>query len=171
MTDVIDKKASELSPNLLTTILQYARKAAEFPTLVRVEQHIHSLGRWFDASYVKIGEDSEANIAILFKDITQVKIYQKNQSFLSEITRDLVMLRNIRNGLDELAEKIAKHFDVPWCSFAEITDDRTTAVANYGWNADFVPSLKGIYDTEELWSREEAERMNNGQAFCCLRCF
>jgi PAS domain S-box-containing protein len=120
-------------------------------------------GVWYEVFAFPFDKPEKNQVAILFNDITERKKAERNQAFLSEISKDLVELDNIAITMERLGEKIAKHFRVPWCSFAEFTDDLATGIASYGWHAAHVRSLKGIYRMGELWTPEQKAKNNRGE--------
>ena len=89
-------------------------------------------------------------------EIMRLERHERDQSFLSSITKDLVELKNMTDAMEELGEKIANYFQVPWCTFTELTDDPETGVFSYGWNDSNSPSLNGTYRRQDLWIAGQA---------------
>ena len=139
--------------------------------VVKTQQSVHfeneaahlAGGVWYEVFAFPFNKPEKKQVAIFFNDITDRKKATLNQTFLSEVSKDLVELDNISITMERLGEKIAKHFNVPWCSFTELSDDLETGITSYGWHAAHARSLKGIYRTGELWTPEQKAKNNKGE--------
>jgi GAF domain-containing protein len=87
----------------------------------------------------------------------------RNQTFLDEITKDLIINHDISDTMHLLGKKIARHFRVKWCVFSELVDDRRTPIVSYGWNEPDVPSLSGQYKMADFLSDAQLAAHNEGR--------
>ncbi|OQP44479.1 hypothetical protein A4H97_08875 [Niastella yeongjuensis] len=117
-------------------------------------------GVWYEVFAFPFDKPEKKQVAIFFNDITERKKTERNQTFLSEISKDLVELDTISATMERMGEKIAKHFRVPWASFAEFTDDLETGIVPFDWHDANVPSLKGSYRMDQLWTPEQMAKNN-----------
>jgi len=152
--------ASQIHPDDLPTLKAYYESFAKLDDngIIGVEYRLsNDKGEWTFLSaqgkvFLRDNEDIPTQALIVARDLTQrkrteleilrLKRHEQNQSFLASITKDLVELDNRTDAIEALGEKIASYFRVPWCTFAELTEDETS-VSSYGFNASHVPSLAG----------------------------
>lgn len=155
-----NKRASDFLPGLEQEWFEALGKAYYSGEPIRVEHPVKELQRWYSCHLARVGSEGNFFIAAVYDDITERKRIEKDQSFLSAISKQLVELQYIGDTMQELGEKIARHFNAPWCYLAEQGEDAATVVSSYGWNAADVPSLKGTYRLKDLWPNELTETAN-----------
>jgi PAS domain S-box-containing protein len=73
LTNVVGKWVSELVPDLEAYWFEMYGKVAWSGEPVRFENHAHQMGRSFDVYAFRIGEPTQRQVALLFKDITARK--------------------------------------------------------------------------------------------------
>ncbi len=162
LKNTVGKLASDVMPGTENYWLDIYGTVAKTGEAAQFENWHEPTRRWYRVFASRIGGAESRQVAVVFEDITERKHVEQNQSFLSEIMKDLVELQNITDALQSLGEKIAKHFRVPWCVFSEPAHDAETVIA-YGWNADGVPSLSGTYKIREFWNAEQSARIDAGE--------
>lgn len=163
LSDVIGKTIMDLTPDIEPKWFTLYGNVVRTGDSVRFIEHSEAFGRWFDIYAFRVGKIEEHKIAVFFTDITQRKVYEQQQVFLSEITKDLVELEDIDQTLSKLGEKIARHFKVAWCHFAEISESLEAVNISYGWSNDEVSSIRGTHQLKGLWSQEQILRNNKGE--------
>ena len=124
------------------------------------EEYADMLDRWYVVSVYPRGNDE---LSIFYRDITERKRREQQQSFLYEITNDLVELTNIDDTIALIGEKIAKQFGAAWCNFAEMTKGSESGIVTSGWNTPDVASVKGIHKMKDLWKEEQIVKINAGE--------
>ena len=160
--DVIDKTVAELLPDFESYWMDIYTNVFNTGKPVREESYLPTVDRWYSNHFIRMEDNTGTFVAIVFDDITERKRIERNQAILTEVSKDLVELDNVTGAIEHLGEKIATHFGVAWCMFAELTDDLETAVA-YGWHGEGVPSLNGTYRIRELWAPEQLAKIGAGE--------
>ncbi len=159
----VGKSISYFQPGLESSWFERFAEVARTAKPTRFTQYTRDMGIWYDVYAQAVGERGENRVSLLFTNITERKRHEQNQAFLSDITKDLVELKNVDDAFEVLGEKIATHLDVAWCNFAEMSDDTEAGVVTSGWNAPHVVSLKGVHKMRELWTEEQIEKNNKGE--------
>jgi signal transduction histidine kinase/FixJ family two-component response regulator len=149
------KLRSQAGPPVEPSWLEDLGEVAASGEPLRLERHNLALGRWFRVFVSRVGGDGSNQVAIVFEDISGRKHRERNQNLLAELTDELSRLETIPEMMERLGEKIARHFDLAWCNFVELSEDMETAVAGYGWNAPDVKALTGPYRLRDFLSSEQ----------------
>lgn len=89
--------------------------------------------------------------------------YRANQRLLTEVSHALLGLEQISDTMEQLGEKVGRHFAVKYCTFAEHTDEFETAIVPYAWNASDVPSLKGTYRMRDFLTEAALTAVRAGE--------
>lgn len=138
----VGRTVYEVVPVLEPSLLDAFERLIATGEPIRFEHHSTGLGRWFDCNAYPRGGD---RFALLFEDISERKRREQTQAVLAAITDELVGLDNIADTLRRVSERIARHFGVKHCMFAEHARGFETAVTVSGWTAVGDASLDGTY--------------------------
>jgi len=156
LANPVGKRTSELMPNLEASIKDMIQRAADTGEPQRAETFKTDLNRWFDVVYIRVGGAGSRNVAALFKDITQRKRHELNQSFLVEMTDDLQRLDGPEEITQALGSRVGGFLGISSCLFVDTDDERNEVTVHHGWEKDGVPTVKqqtfclSDYVTEEF---------------------
>lgn len=84
-------------------------------------------------------------MVLTFENITERKNRERDQALIAAVTDDLAGLDNVPETMKRVEERIARHFDLPWCVIAEPGQAPETSVIRHGWHAPDVGPLEGTY--------------------------
>lgn len=129
---------------------------------LRFETYHEPTQRWYAGFATGTAYLATNRLAIIFSDISNAKRREQHQQFLSQVTRDLVFLKNISGVMEEIGEKIGEHFKVQWCTFNEKENDTDVYHVN-GWHAKEVTSVNGTYHVRDYIDEEQTLRSHNGE--------
>jgi PAS domain S-box-containing protein len=156
--DVIGKTIYEIG-NLMGSAEQWADLLTHvFATGKSEQAHFRN----YDVYAFPMEDHASLHVGIVVKPITGQKRIEQDQALLSEISKELVAMKDTEKTMVALGEKITRYFSAAWCMFAEMTD-RETAVVTYGWNIENVVSLKGTHKVRDYFSNEEVVAFNTDQ--------
>jgi len=129
---------------------------------LRFETYHEPTHRWYAGFATGTAYLEKNRLAIIFSDISNAKRREQHQQFLSQITKDLVFLKNISGVIEEIGEKIGQYFNVQWCTFNE-REKGTDLYHVYGWHAKEVHSVNGTYHVRDYIDEDQTLRSHNGE--------
>lgn len=162
LSEVVDKKISELLPNSTPYWLDLYNQVTETGQPAHEENYVQDVGRWYDINCLQVGGPNSPFIALMFNDITQRKRQDQHQALLSEISKELVALSDIAETMKRMCEKIGRYFDAKWCLFIEDGEEADRSI-RYEWQASDTSSLEGMYKATEYLSVEHGEAIRAGE--------
>jgi PAS domain S-box-containing protein len=160
LKDMIGRSAVELYPSTAQYGLKIYDEVVRSEKQVRAEWYIEDSKKWYAVLAFPLGGNK---FGVLYDDITVRKLQEQHQTFLSEVSKDLVGLTTALETMEQLGEKIGRYFGVTWCMFSEHIDDSETTAVSYGWNAEDAVSLKGTYKMHDFQSDEQIMAKNAGK--------
>jgi diguanylate cyclase (GGDEF)-like protein/PAS domain S-box-containing protein len=113
--------------------------------------------KWWDVAVTPILDihGQPRQLLAVSRDVTQRRQAELNFEFLASVSRDLVQWTNVDEMMQTLgAKKMAAHFDLSLCAFAEIDETAEQVVVQYDWHREDVPSLVGVYRLADFVEEE-----------------
>ena len=162
LQNAVGKAASELIPSLEQHWFDRFGEVAKTGTSSHFEYGVEATGRYFEVNAFQTGAPHKAQVGVLFRDISERKRHEANLAFLDEVSRDLVSLTSIGETMNALGAKIAAHFGLSACAFAEITEAEI-GIIEYDWHRHDMPSLVGTYQMKDFVSAEVLEFCRTGK--------
>lgn len=157
------RRRSEIAPIPDDAWLDGVDRVARTGKPERWEAYSRNARRWYRCFLSPIGGAGSPLIVLIFENITGRKHRERNQALLSAVTDQLAGLENVPETLARLSERIARHFDVPWCVIAEPSPGLDSAAVRHGWHAPGVPPLAGTYRMRGLLAEEQLAVHRRGE--------
>lgn len=143
--DAVDKKGSELMPNLEQSVLDIMQSVADTGETYRREDYIADLHRWYDVHYTCIGKPGSNCIVAVFEDITERKQRELHQDFLLQFSDTLRTLTG-KDTIENVSLQLLSEFlsiDRSYITTSNKEEDRAVIRAEY--NKSGLASILGEY--------------------------
>jgi signal transduction histidine kinase/PAS domain-containing protein len=123
----------------------------------RWEAYSRNARRWYRCFLSRVGGEGSDLIALIFENISGRKHRERNRALLTAVTDDLVELDRVPETMRWLGERIARHFDLPWCVIAEPGPDLDSSGICHGWHAPDVAPLEGACQLSDFLAGEGSD--------------
>ena len=122
--------------------------------------------KWWDVAISPIlgANGKPERLLSVSRDITQRKRAEMNLAFLAAVSHDLMLWTSVDEMICTVGAKIAEHFDLSVCAFAEIDETAEQVVITHDWHRDDVPGLVGTYRLGDFVEEEFIRVARTGEA-------
>ncbi|WP_345952005.1 PAS domain-containing protein [Mucilaginibacter sp. PAMB04274] len=141
LSDIVGKTAYEVNPLMESYWLQTADAVAADGKPVKLEAYVKALDRWLNVSFMRLDDDNTHLIAAVFNDVTDRKRSEINNAFLADLSNDFAHLKSPERILRMAAIKIASHFKLTRCFFADINQANFTGQIACDWQLEGVAGV------------------------------
>jgi PAS domain S-box-containing protein len=142
LKDAAGKTIKDLIPGTRYKTLEAFAEVAETGRSVRFENRNEFLGRWHEINAFRFGKETDRQVAVLFKDITERKNEENRLALLArfgELTRGS---EDVEEYLQSVATAVGTAFGVRRCLFNEIDLDNDREIVHSDYT-DGVESVRG----------------------------
>ncbi len=119
------KTIRELAPNIEAKWLQIYGRVAQTGKSIRFQESAESLGgRDFDAYAFRVGSPEAHKVAVLFTNITERKLNERQKEFLARLNdtlRSHAAAADIQSGV---SESVMQYFGADRCYYCEVDGDK-----------------------------------------------
>jgi signal transduction histidine kinase/PAS domain-containing protein len=136
------KRRSEIAPIPDDDWLVGCDRVVQTGEPERWEAYSRNAKRWYRCFLSRVGGEGSDLIALIFENITGRKNRERNRALLTAVTDELAGLEKVPDTMRRVGERIARHFEVPWCVIGDPGPDPEGALARHGWNAPDVPPIE-----------------------------
>ena len=107
----------------------------------------HGEPKWWDVAVSPILDvnGQPKHLLAVSRDVTKRRQAELNSEFLASVSRDLVHWTSVGEMMQSIGAKMAAHFQLSLCAFAEINETAEQVVINHDWHREDVPSLVGVF--------------------------
>ncbi len=120
----------------------------------RWEAYSRNARRWYRCFLSPIGGPGSDQIVLVFENITGRKHHERNQALLTGVNDDLARIDDVPATLERLGERIARHFEVPWCAIASPSPSFESSGIFHTWNAQDAAEFSGAWRMADLFACE-----------------
>ncbi|KAB7727317.1 PAS domain S-box protein [Rudanella paleaurantiibacter] len=148
LREVVGKRGGQLTPGLEHYWVAYYDRVAQTGEPADVEDYHAATNRWYVANASRVGGAGSRQVAIVFRDITELKRREQAQAYL------LALNDTFRSVADPMAieqtvtEVAMAHFGADRCYYASIEGAYATIQCDAS-SAD-LPSVAGTYPLEQF---------------------
>ena len=155
--DARGKRRSEIAPIPDDDWLVGCDRVVQTGEPERWEAYSRNARRWYRCFLSRIGGPGSDLIVLIFENISGRKHHERNRALLTAVTDDLAGLEKVPETMKRLAERIARHFDLPWCVIAEPGPDLDSSGVCYGWHAPGFAALEGACQLSDFLAGEASD--------------
>ncbi|MBC7820404.1 MAG: PAS domain S-box protein, partial [Planctomycetaceae bacterium] len=121
--------------------------------------------RWFLSRMNVIRDESGKAVRIFGTntDVTERRRAESNLALLAAVSQDLAVLASEDGVMPTLGARIAAHFHLSLCVFAEIDEAAERVVVTQDWHRDDVPGVVGEYRLAEYVSEDFRRALRSGE--------
>lgn len=158
------KCVRELVPDLDGHWFKIYGEVASTGEPTRFQNVAAALGRYFDVYAFRIGEPQQAQVAVLFNDITVRKRQEASLAILSDVSGVLAAFSSLETSVTQIGAALGRHFCVTQCLLMQHTHGPDNAVVAHGWHADEAPDLRGTLRVRDFVAPEVINALQRGEA-------
>ncbi|MDQ8028560.1 MAG: PAS domain S-box protein [Brevundimonas sp.] len=114
--------------------------------MVRFEQGAAALGRWWDVHAYRVGDASDALVALLFTDITERKRTEMQQGALIALGDALSDITDPVEIAWRASRALGQALGASRVGYGSIDPDAGTILVERDWTAEGQPSVAGLHD-------------------------
>ncbi len=160
MHGALGKRVREFVPDLEEHWYDVYGKVALTGEPIRIADEVKGMNRWFDIYAFRIGGNDSREVAVLFRNITERKLAERQAEMLSALSRELAGATEEAAIVDIAVEAVGRHLNSHRCYFVECMVDQNRLVVSHNWVRDEAPSTEGEHSLFDFggidWWREFA---------------
>ncbi|QNF34837.1 PAS domain S-box protein [Adhaeribacter swui] len=162
--DVQGKRRSELFLDKKDFLLEKYEHLAKTGEPLHFEYSIDGLGgQWFQVTAARIGGEGSKNLGVLFRNITERKQREQQQSYLIKLGDALRPLSGALEIQDAAMRVLGEQLQVDRVLYAEVDDDGETYSISANYVRGAYPKLLGRFPTSNFGAASKGLR--SGEAF------
>lgn len=165
LADATGKTALELVPDLEDFWVETYGRVAMTGESIRFENYSEPMNRWFDVFASRIGDEPSRTVALVFRNITDIRRAETNLICLSEVNQALAGLTGIDEMMQTVGARIGKYLDLSICAFIEVNEAKDEAAINYAWHRKGAIDVVGVYRFSEYLTDDFARAGRAGHEF------
>ena len=128
------------------------------------EIHAAAWDRWFEVSAYRTGLPEQRHVAILYSEITERKLRERNLAFLAAVSAEFAPRLNVDELMRQVGERLARHLSLSRCDFSEVDIDNDRITTIYDWRRNpAAPSVLGEHHISTFLSEAGRRRYIAGE--------
>ncbi len=160
MHGALGKRVREFIPDLEEHWYDVYGKVALTGEPIRIADEVKGMNRWFDIYAFRVGGNDSREVAVLFRNITERKLAERQTEMLSALSRELAGATEEAAIVDIAVAAVGRHLNSHRCYFVECVVDENRLVVSANWVRDDAPSTEGEHSLFDFggveWWREFA---------------
>jgi PAS domain S-box-containing protein len=163
LRDPVGRTARELVPDLDEFWFQTYGEVARTGQSRRFQNHAPAMQRWFDVHAFRVGAPAQRRVGLLFRDVSERKLHERNIAFLAEMDAQLAVLAGAREIMDASARTIAEHLGFFRVVFAEVDENVEFVRIFHEWRSATVPTGLGVHRVADFAGAPIVETLKAGR--------
>ena len=149
-SEVVGKRIREVTPDLDPSVIRRLGKVALTGELVRFEDYIPPLNRWFEVYLSRLGPQGSRTVVSVLKDITDRKRRERLQTFLLTLSDALRPLVDPEQIQVLAADLLGEHLQVNHALYGEVRGEHVHISHSY---AKGLAPMVGSFHAEDFGKR------------------